>query len=123
LVDGEGKQRALLQVVEGAVNLSMKDENGRVRLGMIVAADGPAVDLYDERQTLRAALQIVRKGPILALSPSDGRPTITVSATPSGPEIVLWHNDRPRAGARVDNGRPSFDLLDSQGRVIWQPKP
>jgi hypothetical protein len=37
--------------------------------------------------------------------------------------MVLWHNDRPRAGVQVDNGRPFFDLLDAQGRIIWQPKP
>jgi hypothetical protein len=100
----------------------MKDESGKVRLGLIVTSDGPAVDLYDEQQTLRAALQIVRKGPILALSPSDRKPTVSIAATPSGPEVALWHQDKPRAGVRVDNGCPYIDLLDSQGRIVWQAK-
>ena len=107
------------------------DEKGTGRAVLAATNDkGPALDLYDERRTLRASLEAFRDGPRLALLDEKGKPRASLAAfeDESGLALLdeketiraLFGLENPGTGATEATGPSSITLFDKGGKTIWR---
>ncbi len=73
LVDAYGKVRAGLVMAKDGPRLDLLDENSLGRVGLAVFKDGPRLGFYDENGRARAGLAVVKDGSILELMDKNGK--------------------------------------------------
>jgi hypothetical protein len=98
----------------------VEDENGKGRIMLNVAEDGPILALFDEKGKIRAGLGVAKTGLWLWLYEENTKPRAALGISPSGPGLTLYdENTKPRAALSVDKDGPIMVLLDEKGKVIW----
>lgn len=75
LIDAEGRTRASLEINKYGPALTLHDENGKPRAGIIAGKkEGPGLTLHDENGEVRAMIVVSKKtGPGLLLIDPDGK--------------------------------------------------
>lgn len=108
---GRGPTRAL-----EAEQFILKDANGETRGGMLVTADGPALEFYDSNRTLRLTLGVFRNMPNLTLKDGNGTGTAVLADAPTGPGLMLYdRTGNPRAQFDVGRSGPRLFVVDDKG--------
>ncbi|HEY9723261.1 MAG TPA: hypothetical protein V6D47_14725 [Oscillatoriaceae cyanobacterium] len=99
LVDGTGKIRAKLDVVQGDAALRMYDDWGSIRLKADVDANGtPSLTLYDGNSEVRVFIKIQ----------PDGRVGLG----------ILGEHGEPQLGLGVDADKPLLVVHDPSGACV-----
>ena len=103
------------QVIE-AQQFILRDASGQTRGGLIVTADGPALEFYDASQKLRLNLSISGDMPNLTLKDGNGTGVLVLADVPAGPGLMLYdRSGNPRAQLDVGKSGPRLYLEDERG--------
>ncbi|QDU61095.1 hypothetical protein Pan216_19490 [Planctomycetes bacterium Pan216] len=97
--------------------LTLRDDRGQV-IAQLGGAAGRALQLFDEKQNVRAILEVGSNGPGLGLRSPDGELLVMLDGDPKNPGLFLC--DPPgttRLRVWMEKGRPVIDLLSLDGTV------
>jgi hypothetical protein len=94
----------------------LRDARGQARGGLIVTAEGPALELYDASQKLRLNLSISGDMPNLTLKDGNGTGVLVLADVPAGPGLMLYDRlGNPRVQLDVAKSGPRLFLEDEKG--------
>jgi hypothetical protein len=103
--------------------LNLTDQNGKLRAGLMVLADGrPSLELADQNGETRVMVVLdPALGPQLRLCGQDGKVRAGLAVGPPGWPILSLQHQNGEAGATLGvlDGKPTLELCDQHGRPIW----
>ncbi len=122
--DEDGKLRVGLGVSKAGTRLGLADANGTVRALMALDKDGPWLGLLDANGNPRAEMAVTKDRHGLALSDANGKVRTALSVTKDGPGLGLYDaNGNPRVGMALAKDWPGLFLADEHaGVVLTGPK-
>jgi len=121
LSDRNGKERAVLCLVENGPALALCDGNGEIRAAFGVdEKTGPKLTLSDKNGKTRAGMDVDEKnGPDIGLFDKAGQPCAEMHVTENGPGLGLRDgNGKFRAMVFVNNDGPTLKMLDENEKTI-----
>jgi len=125
LVDGQGKNCAVLAMATNGPGLTMFNENDKATIRLGMDKEGPSLRLFDTNNVRRIQLNIATDGPLLALFDVNGTNRATLCIGEDGPDLALWGRCGDTfAGMAAFNSGPTMELLDQNGKSIFSiPSP
>jgi len=94
----------------------LKDAKGETRGGMLLTADGPALEFSDSNRTTRLILSVFRNTPNVVVKDANGTGVVVLADVPTGPGLMLYdRSGNPRAQLDVGNSGPRLYLEDAKG--------
>lgn len=122
LVDKAGVTRAVLSLNEMGVSLVLRDENGKMRLGLGSAIDFQGLVLYDKNEQSRVMVSQSNDGSSLSIK--NGRTQAMLTVFEDGPKLLLYgENNKLRAGLGLTKDAPGLIMYDKNktNRIILAP--
>ena len=124
-----------LAVLDGSPGLTLRDEKGKTRAGLMVSDDGsPSLMLLDETGKARAMLVVDHDGVGIALGGERGKQRALLGVSSDSGPVLQLRDDKgwvraalgayslmtPDTGEVVKRAESSLVLFDKEGKVLWQ---
>jgi hypothetical protein len=109
----------------------LRDQTGKERAGLTLAADGPVLRFFDDGGMERLRLGMFKDVPGFVFYDANGKRQATLSAGTEGVRLFLYDNERPRAWLRMSKDDIGLHILgeearrhsalqvDPDGTVVW----
>jgi len=103
-----------------AHHIVLEDENGEVRVGLVMTKDGPALLLYGDYGKARAQLSATKDAAGLILYGENGEVRAWLGMIKDAPSLTMTdENGKARAGLAVLKDGPRLTMIDENGKVTW----